>query len=674
MRKRSKFRDKLDMYDMIVASALDKNSIVVPEDRLDTKSIAVGFSCMATAMYVSKYFVVSSFPDYVQTQLYDEIRKNCMRKNVTVDFFTYSEPYKIDWQSPEMVSKLRVWKEYYQTEEDGGVFEYRQRKDAIDNKRRIVMSTKFLNEAELDYKRTLSKVFFVVKITAKRDRESIMNMAESISSLKACTDRMQISIRELRVNMMDWVRLLNPFSLIKGEVYRKIPKKVMTDDIEANFGSLKQGRVGETGVPLGMDIVSGQVVLYKYKEDPEEPENTLICGETGSGKSRLVKPLIPYMIASNMVGVIMDYEGDEYINLGRYIAASNPDDVCIINIGKNSEYYFDPCPIPKMTGEYDIDNDAKQMAMEYIKITFEKMICKEGASLSNPQVKLLSLAIQRMYDSVGITEDVTLWHERSKNLKLKDVYTELKNIVEHKEFYNPDNNGMHEAAESIVEATSVFFEDGEIYAGTFGVPLSLEKIFRAKLIIFAFGVKGKASSVTDNKILALKQISVAYVNTLISNNCKYVKKCYNFKIWEEGQRWLSLAGSSDIIINEITGGRKRGDINFIITNNISELLVEADKLGEALTLNIQNYFVGKIPKKSVREKFCEEFQVNNILGELDKIAKAKKSKRGKRNTGIYSNKYLFSFALVLKDGSTPVVRSELPRAITESKIYSNKIE
>ena len=80
-----------------------------------------------------------------------------------------------------------------------------------------------------------------------------------------------------------------------------------------------------------------------------------------------------------------------------------------------------------------------------------------------------------------------------------------------------------------------------------GKPLPIDKVYKAKLVIFSFGEKGQLSKMSEKKILALKQISVAYVNTLISNNCRYVRKCFNFKVWEEGQRWLHLAGSSDII-------------------------------------------------------------------------------------------------------------------------------
>ena len=67
-----------------------------------------------------------------------------------------------------------------------------------------------------------------------------------------------------------------------------------------------------------------------------------------------------------------------------------------------------------------------------------------------------------------------------------------------------------------------------------------------------------------------------------------------------------------------------------MTNDIASLLCEADRLGETLTNNIQNYFIGKIVKRSTREKFCKEFQIEQILPELNKIAKLLPKKRNRQ--------------------------------------------
>ena len=112
--------------------------------------------------------------------------------------------------------------------------------------------------------------------------------------------------------------------------------------------------------------------------------------------------------------------------------------------------------------------------------------------------------------------------------------------------------------------------------------MSANELYKAKFIVFSFGMKGATDSATDPTILALKQLSVAYVNIQISNYCKYVRHCFNVKVWEEFQRWGAAQGSSDTISNSITGGRKRGDVNFIITNDLASMLDDSNLLNTKL--------------------------------------------------------------------------------------------
>lgn len=669
-KKRSKIREKIDMYDMIIASMIEKEAIIEPKQELKGNEINIGFSSIISSKSVSKYFLVCKFSDYVEERLYDKIKRQCSNKGVRIDFYTYSEPHKIDWSSPEMVNRVRVWREFAEKQDSKNVFDYRESKTDADNKQRIIMSTKYLNESELKYKRTLCRTFFIIKVTADRNREDMVNMMDTIRSMKELLNASYgIKVKELRVNMLGWLRAISPFYLENNkEVMSKIPKKIMTDDNLANFDSIKQGKVGDNGIPIAIDVESGMAILHKFKENTSDADNALIAAETGSGKTYLMLPMINYLLADGLKGTIMDYEGDEYTNYVNYIRAANKEDVCIISVGKNSENYFDPCRIPERTGVYDIDVEAKRMSIAYIMLMFQKMVsCSE--ELSNSQSKIISLAIQRMHDSAGITEDMNTWSERSKELSLEMVYSEIKDMVNKKEFYDPDGgNKLHKAGEDIIEAVSIFFEEGEAYSGTFKKPIGLNEIYRAKLVLFSFGMKGQMTGLVDKRVIALKQLSVSYVNTLISNHCKYVMNICNFKVWEESQRWFEVAGSSEIIINEITGGRKRGDINFIVTNNLGELLDTKNRLGDTLTQNIQHYFIGSIPKRSTREKFCEEFNLWDILGDLNKIAEQGK-KREKTNNKKVGSKYRHAFCFVFADGSKPVGRVELPKAISGSHIF-----
>lgn len=676
-KKVSKFRDKLAMYDMIIANLIAGKSIIQPSVHLDNTQIAAGFSSIASETAITKYFVINGFPDFLRERLFDIIRNRCIRPGIKVNFTVYVTPYKIDWESPNMRNRLRIWRRY--TAETSGnidVFDYRNQNDAAKRANRIYMSTKYLNEAELDYKRTTLKASFLIEITAKRDDESILNMMESIKSLKELAVQSDLRLTELSVNMLDWGRYFGPFSLRRiKELDNKVIKRVLTDDLLANFCSYRQGQVGFTGVPLAIDIYTMTPIMRKFKEDPNAAENWLISAETGGGKSFFIKTLLLWLFGDGFVEVIMDYEGDEYTNLANYLKAANPQDVKIVSMGKGDTVYFDPCEIPDLTGDPSVDSEAKESATNFILVIFRLIVCGLHGNLTQQEEKVISIAINRMYDNAGVTDDQDTWG-RSKGLRLAYVYDEIKLIVESKELVDTDDdNQKHKAAIKILDAASVYFEPGGAKSNTFKNPMSANELYRAKFIVFSFGMKGATSSMTDPVILALKQLSVAYVNIQISNYCKYVRHCFNVKVWEEFQRWGDAEGSAEIIINTITGGRKRGDVNFIVTNDLKAMLDDSNKLTSSIRQNIQNYAIGRIRDKDTRKEFCKLFELAECLPALDRIAKASMV----RQAGIHSSssskdRYNKAFCLVLNDGKKAIGKVMLPSALAKSKLLSTGVD
>ena len=242
------------------------------------------------------------------------------------------------------------------------------------------------------------------------------------------------------------------------ELETKLSKRILTDDLLANFNSYKQGRVGMNGVPLGTDVISQVPVLHKFKADPDGAENWLISAGTGGGKSYWVKALLTYLLAVGFVCCIMDYEGDEYDNLANFIRAGNPEDVKIVSMGKGSAVYFDPCEIPDITGDPDVDNDLKESAISFILSIFRVIAHGLEGEFTKEEERVLSLAIQRMYDTAGVTDDKRTWH-RSKGLRLEYIYNELKSMVDSKELVDNDaDNLKHKAAVYLVDSASVYFE------------------------------------------------------------------------------------------------------------------------------------------------------------------------------------------------------------------------
>lgn len=676
-KRKEKFKEKLDMYDMILANLYAGKAIIEPEKKLNNSQIAIGFSNIASENQITKYFVINEFPDYVPNNLFDLIRNRCMHSGVRINFYTYGEPYKINWDSAEMRNKLMVWEKYSNEHSSNvSVFNYRNDIKSAKTRERIVKSTMYLNEAELEHKRSLVRTSFIIEVSARRDEESIVNMMETIIKLKSTCSANNIKVKELRINMIDWIRALNPFSLNSSkEVSSKIIKKVMTDDNLANFNGYKQGRVGMKGIPLGIDILSSSVILRQFKEDPNKAENWLVCAETGGGKSLWVKSLLSYFLGCNYTVSVMDYEGDEYTNYANYVRASDNDDVKVVSMGKGSTVYFDPCEIPDLTGDLSVDDDLKESSINFITAIFRIITHGDKDDFTTDERKIMSIAIQRMYDSVGVTEEKETW-ARSKGLRLHFVYNEIKLMVEQKEFIDSDtDNKKHRAAMNIMEATSLYFEEGSANYSMFSQPMSANELYKAQLIIFSFGMKGASDSTIDPVMLALKQLSVGYVNIQISNYCKYVKKFFNVKVWEEFQRYGVTQGSAEVISNVITGGRKRGDINFIITNDLASLLDENNPLSNKLGNNIQNYAIGRIIKKETRAKFCESFGLQECRTALDKIAKASASIKniGGKIAGT-QNKYKYSFCVVLDDGNKAIVKSMLPKSILNSELFTTGVQ
>lgn len=669
------------MYDTIVANELSGSSVILTEDFLESSNISVGYSHVESDTQVSKYYLIKQMPMYMQANIFDNIRTRCIASGIKINFYMYSEPYKIRWDSTEMRNQMQVWRRVIENDNNKGsnsVFDYRNNRGINIVKQRIIESTMYFNKAELDQKRSLCKVSFMVEFTARKDEESLINLSDSISKFKGICNTQEIRFKEIKVNMPDWISRLNPFSMKKiPEVDKFMSYRIMTDDVLANLNSYKQGRVGYEGVPLGIDVLSRVPVLRKFKSDPNMAENWLIAAESGGGKSYFVKSLLMNLLADGFVVTVMDYEGDEYDDLAAYVAESNNKDVKIVSMGKGSTVYFDPMEISDLTGDEDIDAELKETAQSYTLAMFRVICCGLDGELTMWEESVISDAIRQVYDEANVTNDKKTWY-KSKGLRISMVYDAICDMVMSKELIDEDNDNMkHKAAMKLVETGNVYFNEGGSKSGTFKNPLSVNSLYDAKFIVFSFGMRGATGSQIDPALVALKQLSVANVSTQISNYCKYVKKCFNVKVWEELQRYFSLSGSADIVINSITGGRKRGDVNILITNDLQSIIGDDSRIANSLSQNITSMAIGRIRNKDVRERFCRKYDRSEMIAPLERIAKSYNSDNNVGGVVAKSdstNKYRNSFCLLLDNGKQAIVKVMLPKALSKSKLFRTGVD
>ena len=224
-----------------------------------------------------------------------------------------------------------------------------------------------------------------------------------------------------------------------------------------------------------------------------------------------------------------------------------------------------------------------------------------------------------------------------------------------------NDNLKHKAAIDVLEACRPYFEPGEAKYGTFKNPINVEGLYKSKLVIFSFGEHGKTASEMDAINIQLKQLSVANISNQISNYHKYIRKSLNVKVWEEYQRWSSVPGSSEIIKNVITGGRKRGDINFIITNDLNSILSDTDENNKTIRGNITSYAIGKLKDKTIIDSFVTKCRLEDLRIPLEEIADA---------TKLSGSRYYKAFCVVMNDSEKAVVKVMLPEELGDSSLYS----
>ena len=214
------------------------------------------------------------------------------------------------------------------------------------------------------------------------------------------------------------------------------------------------------------------------------------------------------------------------------------------------------------------------------------------------------------------------------------------------------------------------FEHGGIRSNVFKRKVSLSEIVNAKLLVNSFGMAGKSADTIDPTQMALTQLSAANISYIRSIFSKAQGR-FNFKVWEEFQRWGSFPNSAATIKTAITGGRKLGDINFIVTNNVKELL-DDDKF--AIFDNITSFAIGAIGSSNTRKRICEELSVPTLLPDLDSLVTKKGDTESFEKENETSSMYDKAFLIQLDKSVSTISKMMLPKHIAESDIFRTGVD
>ena len=608
---------------------------------------------------VTYVYSIDELPTQVSISYHTILRSVC-GEGVRINFIDDYEVDEIAWKSPAMISKLRTFKRIESEQDDVDEYNLYDNLTSMDRSRWLKESLVYLTTADQRRGRKLFRTRRIMLVSGKRG-EDFDNTVKDLE--KMCRDKYGIKINRILYDIPKYLRVFSPFSNYKDKsIYNSIGNNIMTDEIAARLVTTSQGVIGVRGQYFGTDIHSNMAVMKPTKNTGEKAENWLITAETGGGKSCFMKGVLGQLLASpEYIGTIMDIEGFEYLAWAILLAEEGLEKVVILNMAEGQGKYFDPVEII-MTGNSKLDEGMYALSKNFTIANLKTLVGKSekyGDWISG----IIKKCVGRFYRKIGVTGKMETW-SKSKGYTLFDIYKEIK-------LFTPKNEEQKIALDLCIDNLSVYFEEDGMHRDVLRERVNEKDIIDAKLLVCSFGMAGKAENSIDEVQLALMQQCAAQMSHLRSIFGK-LKGVFNFKIWEEFQRWGNFPDSDKTLGVALTGGRKLGDVNIIITNKLVDLL-NNDVMG--IMDNITTFAVGGIADAETRAKFCKRKNIKNLEHELDLIAKNNKNMKGyNKGDNILVSPYKYSFLLGLDNAKYATVRMEIPEELADTDLFRTGVD
>lgn len=669
------------LWRRVIINRINRNNSIKPRVQGDNL-YSNGFATMSGRNNISYYYSIDGYPARIPIKFKQAIRAEA-RRGVRISFISTFEPTRIDWDSPQMRSKMRVWRSVEENSDAVDEYNYVDNIGSRDNMERRKASLVYLADADKRRRRNLFKYRTLMIISGERGE----NFDKTVEEVCIYCKNQGIVITRVEESITDFLRAFSPFSMESTmNVLQKVGSNTIPDEQLARFNGYSQGSIGKSGIMMGTDIYSGYTVYKMFKKNSTDAETVLITAETGGGKSYYLKFILLQLTGlPEYNGTINDIEGFEYIPFGAFVA--NNSKVVVLNMAEGQGCYYDPFEIV-LTGNEDLDKDMFQMSKNFTNSIMCVLIGKELVSNNIWAQKIVNNAISKAYADLGVDEfDIDTWDRTVGSGGLYYVYSKFKELYD--EFFKLQesqvkassldlsdryklNKGYLDAMDKVVARLSEYFEpleNGGIRNNVFRKKVTLGDIVEAKLVINSFGMAGKSADTVDETQMALSQLSAANISYIRSIFSKAQGK-YNYKVWEEFQRWGAFPGSATTIKTAVTGGRKLGDVNFIVTNNVKELLDE-DRFG--IFDNVSSFAIGAIASSETRARLCKQLSVPLLQPDLDALVTKRGSSESFNSDDELASIYDKAFMVHLDKSVTTIAKVMLPSAISQSDIFKTGV-
>lgn len=199
------------------------------------------------------------------------------------------------------------------------------------------------------------------------------------------------------------------------------------------------GKTDENGFYLGKDKFGGNVIVdFDKRSDDKTNANTLILGNSGQGKSYLLKLILTNLRESGKNIICLDPEM-EYVDLTKNLGG------CFIDL-MSGEYIINVLE-PKSWGDETADDDAPRAFKSKTKlsqhISFLRDFFRSYKDFSDREIDTIELLLIKLYDKFGISDDTDWSKLKATDYPILSDFYELVE-AEYKTF-NPKEKSLYTA-------------------------------------------------------------------------------------------------------------------------------------------------------------------------------------------------------------------------------------
>ena len=522
------------------------------------------------------------------------------------DYFICGNTFRCVWalrEYPTSTSEQAILR--YLGEKDGVTLRIYTRPVTAAEEKRIIANAANKNRMQRnstnDLQQTVaaeSNLQDVAQLAADmhRNREPLLHTAVFLEMISDNLDNLRILQTEVQTELVrsklnvDRLMLRQQHGFMSvmpsgRNMFREQFERVLPASSVANLYPFSfSGKTDENGFYLGKDKFGGNVIVdFDKRSDDKTNANTLILGNSGQGKSYLLKLILTNLRESGKNIICLDPEM-EYVDLTKNLGG------CFIDL-MSGEYIINVLE-PKSWGDETADDDAPRAFKSKTKlsqhISFLRDFFRCYKDFSDREIDTIELLLIKLYEKFGISDDTDWSKLKATDYPiLSDFYelveTEYKAFnLKEKSLYTAENLqniclGLH----SICKGAESKFFDGHT------------NITDNNFV--TFGVKGLLQASKNIRNALLFNV-LAYMSEQLLSRGNTVASIDEFYLF------LTNLTAVEYIRNFMKRVRKKESAIILASQNIEDFLVEnvreLTKPLFSIPTHIFLFYPGTIEKKT----------------------------------------------------------------------------